>query len=54
MGTGEKSHSKGIENSFRIILIENFSELGEKLPVQTQGAIRTPNTQDQKRAPLIM
>jgi hypothetical protein len=46
---GEEVQIKGIHNIFNKIIIENFPNLENFLPIQVQEASRTPNRLDQNR-----
>jgi hypothetical protein len=46
---GEEVQAKGMCNIFNKILTENFRNLESTMPVQVQGASRTPNRLHQNR-----
>jgi hypothetical protein len=46
---GEEVQAKGIHNIFNKIISENFPNLEKVMPIQIQGASRTPNRLDQNR-----
>jgi hypothetical protein len=43
----EEVQAKGMHNIFNKIITENFPNLEKTMPIQIQGASRTPNTLDQ-------
>jgi hypothetical protein len=50
MGTEEEEvQAKGIHNIFNKIITENFPNLEKTMPIQVQGASKTPNRPDQNR-----
>jgi septal ring factor EnvC (AmiA/AmiB activator) len=46
---GEEVQEKGMRNTFNKIITENFPNLEKDIPIQMQGASRTPNRPDQNR-----
>jgi hypothetical protein len=46
---GEEIQTKGIDNLFNRIIVENFPIFVKESIIQVQEAYRTPNNQDQKK-----
>jgi hypothetical protein len=46
---GEEVQAKGMHNILNKIITENFKNLQKAIPIQMQGASRTPNRPDQNR-----
>jgi hypothetical protein len=46
---GEEFQAKGIHKIFNKIIVENFTNLEEAMPIQVQESSRTPNRLDQNR-----
>jgi hypothetical protein len=49
LNEGEEVQTKGMCNIFNKIITENFPNLEKTMPIQVQGASRTPNRPDQNR-----